>query len=79
MASRERDSLGNGEEKRNAAELEAESEEEREKFVGGLEEGFRWQVWWVLMTFVRESPRHFPSKIVSVPYFKPNLLICIHH
>ena len=50
--SRTRDSLGNGEAQGKAAELGAGSEDERKKFIGKVEEGFRWHVWWVWVTFV---------------------------
>lgn len=50
--SRTRNSLGDEEAKGMAAKLEAGSEEERKKFVGKVEEGFRWHVCWMWVTFV---------------------------
>ena len=50
--SRTRDSLENGETQEKAAELEAGGDEERKKFIGKVEEGLRWHVWWVWVTFV---------------------------
>ena len=53
MASKERDKLTEGEGK--AGEQEAgptASEDEMKKFIGKVEEGFRWHVWWVWIEFV---------------------------
>lgn len=52
QASKARDSADDKEALGKAAELEAGSQGEQKKFIGKIEEGFRWQIWWVWVAFV---------------------------